>query len=50
MTAEAFAILVAITVPVVTLAALVGLIVDVAALERSRDELIERVAVAGRAP
>ena len=47
MTAEAFALLVAITVPVVTLAALVGLIADVAALERSRDELIERVALAG---
>jgi len=41
MTAEAFALLVAIAVPVVTLAALVGLIAGITALERSRDELIE---------
>ena len=41
MTAEAFALLVAIAVPVVTLAALVGLIAGMKWLERSRDELNE---------
>ncbi|HEY8807932.1 MAG TPA: hypothetical protein VIN70_10160 [Candidatus Limnocylindria bacterium] len=41
MTAEAFALLIAAVVPVITLAALVGLIVGVRDLERSRDELIE---------
>ena len=42
MTAEALAFLVAIAVPIVTLSALVGLIAGIRALERSRDELIER--------
>jgi len=41
MTAEALPFLVAIAVPVVTLAALVGLIAGISELERSRDELIE---------
>jgi hypothetical protein len=41
MTVEALAFIVAIAVPVVTLAALVGLIAGVRELERSRDELIE---------
>ena len=41
MTAEAFAFVVAIAVPVLTLAALVGVIAGVRELERSRDELIE---------
>lgn len=41
MTAEAFALLVAIAVPVVTLTALVGLIAGMNGLERSRDELNE---------
>lgn len=42
MTAEAFALLVAIAVPIVTLVAVVGLIAGITALERTRDELIER--------
>lgn len=42
MTAEAFALLVAIAIPVVTLAALVGLISGIKGLERSRDEFEER--------
>ncbi len=41
MTAEALAFLVAIAVPIVTLATLVGLIAGIRELERSRDELIE---------
>ena len=41
MTVDLFAVLVAIAVPVVALAAIVGLITGVSALERSRDELIE---------
>ena len=41
MTAEALTFVVAIAVPIVTLAALVGLIAGVSELERSRDELIE---------
>gem|GEM_PF-2067051 len=41
MTAEAFAFVVAIAVPVVSLVALVGLVTGVAELERSRDELVE---------
>ena len=41
MTAEAFALLVAIAIPTVTLVAVVGLITGITALERSRDELIE---------
>lgn len=40
MTAEALAFHVAIAVPIVTLAALVGLIAGISELERSRDELI----------
>lgn len=42
MTADAFALLVAIAVPVAALAALVGLIAGVRDLERSRDELSGR--------
>ncbi|HEV2249357.1 MAG TPA: hypothetical protein VGT60_02490 [Candidatus Limnocylindria bacterium] len=41
MTAEASTLLVAIAVPVVALAALVGIAVRIRELERSRDELIE---------
>ena len=41
MTAEAFALLVAIGLPVVGLLAVVGLIAGLRSLERSRDELIE---------
>jgi hypothetical protein len=41
MTAELFAILVAIAVPVITLLALGGLFAGLGALERVRDELIE---------
>jgi len=41
MTTEALAFLVAIGLPLVTLALLVGLILGVRELERSRDELIE---------
>jgi len=47
MTAEALAVLVAIAAPIVTLAALVGLIGGIRELERSRDELIE-LGVTGR--
>jgi hypothetical protein len=39
MTAEALAFLVAIAVPVTTLAALVGVIASIRELERTRDEL-----------
>jgi len=42
MTTEAFTVLVAAVVPIVTLAVLVRLIAVIAGLERSRDELIER--------
>lgn len=41
MSADLLTLLAAIVVPIVTLAALVGLIVGVGELERSRDELIE---------
>jgi hypothetical protein len=41
MSAEVLTLVAAIAVPVVTLAALVGLIAGVDELERSRDELIE---------
>jgi hypothetical protein len=41
MTVDAFALLVAIAVPVAALAALVGLVTSVRELERSRDELGE---------
>jgi hypothetical protein len=41
MTTDAFALLVAIAVPIIALLAVRGLIVDIRALERSRDELIE---------
>ncbi len=41
MTAEALTFLVAIAVPIVTLAALVGLVLGLSELERSRDELVE---------
>jgi hypothetical protein len=41
MTAEALTFVAAIAVPIVTLAALVGLFAGVSELERSRDELIE---------
>ena len=39
MTTEAFTVLVAVVVPIVTLAVLVRLIAGIAGLERSRDEL-----------
>lgn len=41
MTADALVFLVALVLPILTLAILVGLITGVAQLERSRDELIE---------
>ncbi len=41
MTAEVFAVVVAIAVPVITLLALGGLLAGLGALERMRDELIE---------
>ncbi len=41
MTAEVFAVVVAIAVPVITLLALGGLFAGLGALERMRDELIE---------
>ena len=41
MTAEAVTLLVAIAVPIATLATLVGLIASLRELERSRDELNE---------
>jgi len=41
MSADALAFVAAITLPVVTLAAIVGLIACVGELERSRDKLIE---------
>jgi hypothetical protein len=41
MTADALVFLVALVLPIVTLAVLVGLIAVVSELERSRDELIE---------
>jgi hypothetical protein len=41
MTADALVFLVALVLPIMTLAILVGLITGVAELERSRDELIE---------
>jgi hypothetical protein len=41
MGADVLTLIAAIAVPVVTLAALVGLIAGVGELERSRDELIE---------
>ena len=41
MTAEAFALLVAVAVPIITLVSVVGLILGITALERSRNELIE---------
>ena len=41
MTGEAFALLVAVAVPVVTLLTLVGLIAGIKSIEISRDELIE---------
>jgi hypothetical protein len=41
MSAEAFTFVAAIALPIAMLAALVGLIAGVGALERSRDELIE---------
>jgi hypothetical protein len=42
VTVEALAVLVAVAVPVITLAALSGLVTGLRALERSRDELIAR--------
>ena len=45
MTAEASALLVAIVIPLVALAAAVGLVGGIHELERSRDELIELDAV-----
>ena len=41
MSADALALIAAVTLPVVTLVALVGLIAGVGDLERSRDELLE---------
>jgi len=41
MSADALAFVAAIALPVLTLAALIGLIAGVSELERSRDELIE---------
>jgi len=41
MTAEALTFLVAIAIPILTLATLVGLIAGIRELERSRDELVE---------
>jgi len=41
VTAEALVFLVALVLPIMTLAILAGLITGVAQLERSRDELIE---------
>jgi hypothetical protein len=41
MTADALVFLVALVLPIMTLAILVGLITGVTELERSRDELIE---------
>ncbi|HEY8758775.1 MAG TPA: hypothetical protein VIN74_09785 [Candidatus Limnocylindria bacterium] len=41
MSADALALVIALALPLVTLAAVAGLIVGVGELERSRDELIE---------
>jgi len=47
MSADVLALVTAIALPVVTLAALAGLVIGVGELERSRDELIE-LAIPGR--